>query len=56
MKDKDAAVIKALAELGLRKEKELDDGELGVLNRALNPDDFWLDDVEKLFKEKEECH
>lgn len=53
MIDKDAATIKVLAELGLREEEPLDDDELEILQRALNPDDFWLDDVEKLFKGKD---
>ena len=50
MINKDAAVIATLAELGLREEKPLDDDELEMLQRALNPDDFWLDDVENIFK------
>jgi len=49
---KDLEVIKALAELGLRKEPELDSDQLEMLKRAQNPEDFFLDDVEKLFKEK----
>jgi hypothetical protein len=51
MNNKDAIIIKALAELGLRKEPELNDAELEMLKRAQNPEDFFLDDVEKLFKE-----
>jgi len=52
MNKKDAATIKALAELGLRKEPELTDDQLEMLKRAQNPEDFFLDDVEKLFKRK----
>jgi len=50
MIDKDAAAITALAELGMYDDEPLDDDQLEMLQRALNPDDFFLDDVENLFK------
>ena len=53
MNKKDAEVIKVLADLGLRKEPELTDDQLEMLKRAQHPEAFFLDDVEKLFKEKE---
>lgn len=50
---KDFKIIKALEELGLRKEKELTADELEMFQRAVNPEDFFLNDVEKLFKGEE---
>ena len=49
MDKKDSAVIKALAELGLRKEKELSPEEEEALKRALDPEEQFLDDVQRLF-------
>lgn len=50
MNNKDAAIIKALSELGLRSEPKLTPEQEQDLKRAINPDDTFLDDVEKLFK------
>ena len=48
LNNKDALITKTLAELGLRKEPELTPEQEEMLQRAKNPDDFFLDDVEKL--------
>ena len=52
MNKKDAEVIKALAELGLHDE-ELTPEQEEMLRRATHPDEFFLDDVEKLFTPKD---
>lgn len=52
MKGKDAALIKTLTELGLRDEPKLTFDQEQDLKRAINPEDTFLDDVKKLFKEK----
>ena len=53
MNNKDALITKTLAELGLRKEPELTPEQEEMLQRAKNPDDFFLDDVERLFRREE---
>lgn len=52
MNKKDAEIIKVLSELGLRKDPELTPEQEQDLKRAINPENTFLDDVEKLFKEK----
>lgn len=52
MNKKDAEITKALAELGLRNEPELTPEQELDLRRAINPEDTFLDDVERLFKDK----
>lgn len=54
MNNKDAVITKVLADLGLRDEQELTPEQEQDLRRAINPEDTFLDDVEKLFKEKEQ--
>lgn len=49
MNTQDAAVIKALAELGLSKEPVLSPAEEEMLARALDPEKEFLHNVEKLF-------
>jgi len=49
---KDFAVIKALTAAGIRPEEELSAEQEEMLRRALDPDVFFLDDVEHLFKPK----
>ena len=49
MNDKDAKVIKALADLGLRPEEELTPDQEEMLKKALDPHEQFLDDVESLF-------
>ncbi len=49
MTDKSAAVLKALAELGLRKEPELTPEEEDRLQCALDPELQRLKDIEELF-------
>ena len=50
MKEKDAAVIKVLADIGAIDEPELTPDQEELLKRALDPDEQFLHDVEKLFK------
>lgn len=49
MNEKDAAVIKALAELGLRKEVSLSPEQENLLKRALDPHEEYLAQVEQIF-------
>lgn len=46
---KDAAVIKALTQAGLRDEQELTPEQEEMLKRALDPEEQFLHDVEQLF-------
>lgn len=50
MDPKDAKIIKALTELGLR-DQELTPEQEEIFQRAKNPEAFFLDDVKKLFEE-----
>ena len=50
---KDAAVIKALTQAGLRDEPELSPEQEELLQRALDPEKQFLHDVEKLFNHDE---
>lgn len=50
MKEKDAAVIKVLADIGYADEPELTPDQEEQLKRALDPDEQFLHDVEKLFQ------
>jgi hypothetical protein len=50
MGKKDAEVIKALAEIGCRDETPLTPEQEEMMRRAIEPEKFFLDDVEKLFK------
>lgn len=54
MNEKDAAVIKTLAELGLRKEEPLTPEQEQLLKRALDPYEEFLAQVEQLFCEQNE--
>ena len=49
MTPKDAAVIKALAELGLRQEVPLTPEQEDMLRRALDPYEQYLEDIVKVF-------
>lgn len=49
---KDAAVIKALTLAGLRDEPELTLEQEDMLRRALDPEEQFLYDVERLFSKK----
>lgn len=51
---KDAAVIKALALAGLHKEQQLSPEQEEMLRRALDPEEQFLHDVEKLFSSPKE--
>lgn len=50
MNKNDAAIIKVLADLGLYKEYELSDNQEYQVQRALDSDAIFLDDIEKLFQ------
>lgn len=50
MTKKDAAVIKALAELGIREDPELSPEEELLLKRALDPEEDFYSNVEQVFK------
>ena len=50
MNEKDAAVIKALAELGLHKEVPLTPEQENLLKRALDPEEEFLSQVEQIFQ------
>lgn len=52
MDSKDAAAIKALAELGLRKEIPLTPEQEQLLRQALDPHEQYLADIERLFTQK----
>lgn len=52
MSTKDATVIKVLADLELRDPPELDPEQERLLQLALDPDEQFLDDVERLFTPK----
>lgn len=49
MNEKDAAVIKALSELGLRKEIPLSPEQEQLLRQALDPHEQYLADIQKIF-------
>ncbi len=49
MNSKDAAVIKSLAELGLRKEVPLTPEQEQLLKQALDPYEQYLVDLQKIF-------
>ncbi len=49
MNSRDAAVIKALTELGLRKEVPLTPEQEQLLKSALDPHEQYLDDIVKIF-------
>jgi len=49
MNAKDAAIIKALTELGLRKEAPLSPEQEQLLKQALDPHEQYLADLEKIF-------
>lgn len=49
MNEKDAAVIKALAELGLRQEIPLSPEQEKLLQQALDPHAQYLEDIIKVF-------
>ncbi len=49
MNEKDAAVIKALSELGLRKEDALTPEQEQLLKQALDPHEQYLTDLLKIF-------
>jgi hypothetical protein len=53
MENKDAAVIKALAELGLRKEAPLSPEQERMLQVALDPNEQYLEDLLKIFNRTE---
>ncbi len=50
MNDKDAAVIKALTELGLRKEEPLTPEQEMLLKRAVDPEEEFLAQVQQIFQ------
>lgn len=50
MNEKDAAVIKALAELGLRKEEPLSPEQETLLKRAVDPEEEFLHQVQQIFQ------
>jgi len=52
MNKKDATVIKVLADLELRDPPELDPEQERLLQLALDPEEKFLDDVERLFTQK----
>lgn len=49
MSKKDAAITKALTDLGLRKEPELTPDQEEQLKNALDPELQYLQDIEDLF-------
>ena len=49
MKEKDAAIIKVLSDIGYSDEPELTTGQEEQFERALDPEKQFLHDVEKLF-------
>ncbi len=49
MNEKDATIIKALAELGLHKEHPLTPEQEKLFQRAINPEEDFLQSVEELF-------
>lgn len=53
MNEKDAKVIKALADLGLHPEATLSPEEEDMLRKAMDPHEQFLDDVEALFKQEQ---
>lgn len=50
MKNKDAAIIKALVQAGVRKEPELSLDQEDMLKRALDPNEEYLYRIEQVFK------
>ena len=53
MNDKDAATLKALAELGLRDDTELSPEQEDMLRKAMNPEEQFLDDALRLLTPKD---
>ncbi len=53
MNEKDATVIKALSELGIRKEAPLTPEQERLLQLALDPNEQYLEDLLKIFKPAE---
>jgi len=49
MNKKDAAVEKVLSDIGIREEPDLTPEQEELLKRALDPEEQFLHDVEKLF-------
>ena len=47
--NKDHAIIKALADINLRPEPELTPEQEDMLRLALNPEEQFLNDVERIF-------
>lgn len=52
MEKKDAAVIKALTQTGTRTEEPLTPEQEEMLRRALDPEEQYLYDVERLFSDR----
>ena len=50
MKGKDAAVVKVLSDIGFIEEIELTPEQEEMLKRALDPEEQFMHDVEKLFR------
>lgn len=50
MNEKDAAVIKALAELGLRQEQSLSPEQELLLKRAVDPEEEFYAQVQQIFQ------
>lgn len=53
MNEKDAAVLKALSELGLRDEPALTPDQEKLLQQALDPHEQYLEDILKIFNRSE---
>lgn len=49
MNEKDAAILKALSELGLRDEPTLTPDQEKLLQQALDPHEQYLEDILKIF-------
>jgi hypothetical protein len=54
MNKKDAAVTKVLSDIGFKDEPELTPEQEELLKRALDPEEQFLHDVEKLFNNSPE--
>lgn len=50
MNDKDAAVIKTLAELGFRKDEPLTPEQELLFKRAIDPEEEFLHQVQQIFQ------
>ena len=50
MNEKEAAILKALAELGLHNEPKLTADQENMLKRALDPEEEYLHQVEQIFQ------